>query len=149
MNANGNKLDIWLIYRCSICRHTLNLTIYERMNPARVPVNLYEKYLANDSGLAMEYGRNRSFFAGNKAAIVLKECDIQIIVEHHEDGLNQVILKNPHGLTYREDKVLAQIFSMSRSQVKKKLDSGVLQRKEQMEDGILYTIPDEYTEMFP
>jgi len=30
INANGNKLDIWLIYQCEECNHTLNLSIYER-----------------------------------------------------------------------------------------------------------------------
>ena len=31
VNANGNKIDVWLIYQCSKCRHTYNLTIYERI----------------------------------------------------------------------------------------------------------------------
>ena len=30
VNANGNKLDVWLIYQCEKCKHTFNLAIYER-----------------------------------------------------------------------------------------------------------------------
>lgn len=30
VNANGNKLDIWLIYQCEECKHTFNPAIYER-----------------------------------------------------------------------------------------------------------------------
>ena len=38
VNANGNKLDVWLIYQCEKCRHTLNLTIYERQKASSVQV---------------------------------------------------------------------------------------------------------------
>ena len=29
VNANKNKLDVWLIYQCKKCRHTLNIPIFE------------------------------------------------------------------------------------------------------------------------
>ncbi len=28
VNANGNRVDIWLIYRCKKCKHTWNLAVY-------------------------------------------------------------------------------------------------------------------------
>lgn len=30
VNANGSRLDVWLIYQCEQCKHTLNVAIYER-----------------------------------------------------------------------------------------------------------------------
>ena len=36
VNANKNKVDIWLIYQCARCRHTLNIPVYERINPGAV-----------------------------------------------------------------------------------------------------------------
>ena len=27
VNANGNLVDVWLIYRCKKCKHSWNLTI--------------------------------------------------------------------------------------------------------------------------
>ena len=56
VNANKNKLDIWLIYQCKKCRHTLNIPIYERTAPQKIPKELYEGFLANDEELAIQYG---------------------------------------------------------------------------------------------
>ena len=33
MNANGNKLDVWLIYRCEKCDTSWNMDIYTRTAP--------------------------------------------------------------------------------------------------------------------
>ena len=42
VNANGNRVDVWLIYRCKKCKHSWNLTIYERMKPSRIEHEEYE-----------------------------------------------------------------------------------------------------------
>lgn len=62
VNANGGKLDIWLIYQCKKCKHTLNIPIYERTAVNKIPIDLYERYLDNDEKLAILYGTNYSFF---------------------------------------------------------------------------------------
>ena len=62
VNANKNKLDVWLIYQCRRCRHTLNIPIYERVSPRKIPAELYEKFLANDEALAIQYGSELSLF---------------------------------------------------------------------------------------
>jgi hypothetical protein len=48
INANKNRLDVWLIYQCQKCRHTLNIPLYERVPPQKIPAELYERLLAND-----------------------------------------------------------------------------------------------------
>lgn len=30
VNVNGNKLDVWLIYQCEECKHTLNITMFRQ-----------------------------------------------------------------------------------------------------------------------
>ena len=35
VNANGSRLDVWLIFRCSKCKHSWNLTVYERRRNMR------------------------------------------------------------------------------------------------------------------
>lgn len=62
VNANGNRLDVWLIYQCKKCKHSLNIPIYERMVPHRIPEDLYEQFLNNDEELALKYGRDYAFF---------------------------------------------------------------------------------------
>ena len=62
VNANKNKLDVWLIYQCKKCRHTLNIPIYERVSPQKIPKDLYEGFLANDEELAVRYGSDAALF---------------------------------------------------------------------------------------
>lgn len=64
VNANGRRLDVWLIYRCEKCGHTLNVPIYERVRPERLSPELYERFLENDRELAMEYAGDRGFLKG-------------------------------------------------------------------------------------
>ena len=62
VNANKNKLDVWLIYQCKKCKHTLNIPIYERVSPQKIPRELYEGFLANDEELAVRYGSGTALF---------------------------------------------------------------------------------------
>lgn len=62
VNANRNRLDVWLIYQCQKCKHTLNIPIYERVPPQKIPRELYEGFLANDEELAVKYGSDAAFF---------------------------------------------------------------------------------------
>ena len=69
MNANGNKVDVWFIYRCKKCKHSWNLTIYERTKPSRIDREEYELFLENDSLLAEKYGNNIEFLKNNNAEL--------------------------------------------------------------------------------
>lgn len=69
VNANGNRIDVWLIYRCRKCRHPWNLTVLERVAPARVPPELYARFLENDEETAARYGNDIAFLKRNHAAI--------------------------------------------------------------------------------
>lgn len=65
VNANGKQVDVWLIYQCEKCRHTMNLTIYERVRPGKIPQQLYQRFLENDEELAVEYGNDSGFLKKN------------------------------------------------------------------------------------
>lgn len=67
VNANGKLVDVWLIYRCVKCKHSWNLTIYERRKPAKISSEEYQKFLDNDMELAWEYGNNMEFLKKNNA----------------------------------------------------------------------------------
>ena len=66
VNANGNKIDVWLIYRCEKCKHSLNLTVYERKKPNRIPPEEYRLFLENDEELALRYGNDKTFLKRNR-----------------------------------------------------------------------------------
>ena len=67
VNANGNSVDVWLIYRCRKCKHSWNLTICERTRPGRIPPELFEAFQANDAEMAEAYGRDMVFLKKNHA----------------------------------------------------------------------------------
>jgi len=67
VNANGNRVDVWLIYRCVKCKHSWNLAIYERKKAAKIPPDEYALFLENDSGLAYKYGNDIAFLKRNNA----------------------------------------------------------------------------------
>lgn len=67
VNANGNRVDVWLIFRCKKCKHTWNLTIYERKKPQKIPADILELFLDNDKELASKYGNDIDFLKKNNA----------------------------------------------------------------------------------
>ena len=69
VNANGNLVDVWLIYRCKKCKHSLNLTVYERTRPQKIPEDLFEAFQSNDEETALSYGESIGFLKKNKVEI--------------------------------------------------------------------------------
>ena len=69
VNADGNRVDVWLIYRCKKCKHSWNLTIYERKKPAKIAPQEYELFMENDAELASQYGNDIEFLKRNNAEL--------------------------------------------------------------------------------
>lgn len=134
VNANGNKLDVWLVYQCSKCKHTLNVAIYERIKNSAVPKGEYEKFLQNDEILAEKYGKTLSFFVRNKLVVNTETQEYELfdsckqpVAEacKYETG-TYVKVMNPYQLQLRAEKVASLVFGLSRSTLKKEMDSGKL-----------------------
>lgn len=69
VNANGNRVDVWLIYRCRKCKHSWNLTIYERVKLSRIKPEDYGLFMENDYELALQYGNDIDFLKRNNAEL--------------------------------------------------------------------------------
>ena len=67
VNANGKRVDVWLIYRCKKCKHSWNLTVYERIRPSKISQKDYELFMENDVAFALKYGKDMDFLKRNKA----------------------------------------------------------------------------------
>lgn len=67
VNANGNRVDVWLIFRCKKCKHSWNLSVYERIKPSKISSEEYELFMNNDAELACKYGNDIDFFKRNNA----------------------------------------------------------------------------------
>ena len=112
VNANGNKIDVWLIYQCENCKHTCNLTVYERQKPSSIPKEEYKAFLSNDEELAVAYGMNMQFFKKNKAEADFSNAQYNFIKLHEEKeenaDSNKVLIRvhNPYSLKLRQRVVL-------------------------------------------
>lgn len=136
VNANGNRLDVWLIYQCEDCKHTLNLAIYERQKVSAVPEAEYEAFLKNDIQLAQQYGKTLSLFHKNKAEIDFGQLDytyVKLRETMKNSGLDEaaaLTVHNRYGLKIRPEKQIAEVLGLSRSQVQKQ----IAQKKIQMQE---------------
>ncbi len=130
VNANGNKLDVWLIYHCEKCKHTLNLSIYERQKVSSIPEKEYKNFLNNNERLAEIYGKNIQLFRKNKADIDIEKVDYNFVklneIRESGEAKEQIVLAihNPYNIKIRPDKQIAEVLGFSRSKVKKLVEQG-------------------------
>ena len=55
VNANGKRIDVWLIYRCVDCDNSWNFGIFERCNRRDIEPALLQAFESNDPGLARRH----------------------------------------------------------------------------------------------
>lgn len=123
VNANKNHIDVWLIHQCEKCKSTWNMTILERVNPADIDKELYEKFAANDEDLAVKYGFDLSAYSRNKAEVVLDNVNYKV---RKDDDLDysckdiEIEVKSDNATDLRVDKLLADNTDLTRSKIQKK-----------------------------
>lgn len=55
VNANGKRIDVWLIYRCVDCDNSWNFGIFERCNRRDIEPALLQAFESNDPALARRH----------------------------------------------------------------------------------------------
>lgn len=146
VNANGNKLDIWLIYQCAECKHTLNLAIYERKKASSITKEEYQYFLDNDEQLAERYGKDMQLFRTNKADIDFDRLHYGVIKLHETKEISgfgeQIIItvKNPNQMKIRSEKQIAMVLGLSRNQVKSLLEKGEIELVMELPQSISFSI---------
>lgn len=128
VNANGNRVDVWLIYQCKECKHTYNLTIHERIRPSELPVEVYERYLTNDRELAMQHGMDKNILARNKAEIDSENISYELeLLSEETQQSSGILIRNPYNIKLRMDKVLAEVLPISRNGIKKLMKQNAIE----------------------
>lgn len=128
INANQNKIDVWLIYQCRNCKSTWNLTILTRVNPGSIPKDLYEKFLCNDKDLAFRYSFDANLHSRNKSLLTFESLAYEIVGDIFlPDALTDPVQLQIHcvyDLDIRVDRILSEKLGISRSLIKKLGQSG-------------------------
>ena len=69
VNGQKKKLDVWLIFKCSVCNTTWNLTILSRVAPRSIPFGLLSGFHENDAELAELYASDVELIRRNGAEL--------------------------------------------------------------------------------
>lgn len=130
LNANGRKLDAWLIYKCVVCEKTWNRPIFERQHVRDINPDTLAALQSNDP----EWVRAEAFNLEplKRKAQRVDEFDDYAIkkgtLREAEHWTKLVIdLLTPIPTSTRLDRLLASELRISRSRLQKLNEDGFLQ----------------------
>ena len=130
LNANGRKLDAWLIYKCLVCEKTWNGPIFERQNVRDINPVVLEALQSNDP----HWIRSEMFNLGalrRKSQRIDEFDDFQIEKEilYKADNWTrlEIELSAPFPISIRLDRLLSSELKVSRSRLQILQGEGVLQ----------------------
>ena len=121
VNANGKRVDAWLIYRCTSCDATWNRPILERRHVHSIDPQFLASLSANDArvvdSIAFDVdGLKRWAPQLEQAteAVVAKEVISGSAMRPRE---LRILCAVPHPVTYRLDRLLADELQLPRSRI--------------------------------
>ncbi|KNY28728.1 DUF1062 domain-containing protein [Pseudobacteroides cellulosolvens] len=113
VNAQRKYLDIWLIYKCSDCDSTWNMTIYSRVNPKSISPEILDGFHNNNGELVRKYAMDTVLIRRNGAEVGLPKyeilgpaIDFTIPVELH--------IKSPYPSQLKVSALLREILNLSK-----------------------------------
>ena len=127
VNANGSKLDVWLIYRCGRCGATWNLRVYSRVRLSVMGEALHQRFMQNDADLALRFAHDKCVLGQNGAAAVTDSFQIQVDGDIPSAYPCMIILQPTMPLDVAAARVLAQKLGVSMSALKRMEQQGGLQ----------------------
>ncbi|TAJ83238.1 DUF1062 domain-containing protein [Reyranella sp.] len=129
LNANGRKLDAWLIYKCLTCEKTWNRPIFERRNVRTIEPSVLDALQANDpQWIRAETFNLDALRRKSQRVDEFPECDVVKDVRHetrHWTKL-EIELVVPLPASTRLDRLLASELQVSRARLQTLHDAGTL-----------------------
>jgi len=129
LNANGNRLDAWLIYVCAQCGNRWNRPFFERRARQSISDDLLQSLQTNDPALARKVAVDLPTASTGLAA----DTDMAFSIEKKLLGLSvesvaplSLTLLNPGACRVRLDRVLAEGLNLSRRLIHQLADDGVI-----------------------
>ncbi len=130
LNANGKRLDAWLIYRCTACGATWNRTIFERRQRSEIDDAVLEALQGNDPVLAEQVAQDAAglrrwttrFAEGDGGTIAVDKA----VLAHGDGDVERLAIEllMPAAATIRCDRLLAAGLGLSRGGVAALSDAG-------------------------
>ncbi len=130
LNANGRRLDAWLIYKCTTCDRTWTLPVIERVPVAALPAAELDALQQSDPDLVRQVEGDMALLARHcdrvtpASGITIHKTLAGPWVENWTTLQLQIDVQTPGGV--RLDRVLAQGLGLSRSTVQASAAKGAL-----------------------
>jgi hypothetical protein len=118
VNANGGRLDVWLLYQCLACAETHKQRVLRRARVAELSRELLEGYQGDEPALVRRWA-----FASGRGA------EVPFCVERPPlapSGLLRARIEQPEPCGARWDRLLASELGWSRAQVARAVERGLL-----------------------
>jgi len=146
LNANGSRLDAWLIHRCIVCGRRWNKTLFERRPVKSFSSEELEALQANDPSLADRLMResSKSGSARNPGGEASFRLAVRICGQVKEYGRDSLLfIRNPSGRRVRLDQVLAKGLALPRKEIHRLVTKGVFQVLNASGKSIRRPLPEE------
>ena len=128
VNANGKRLDIWLICRCEHCKTIWNLSIYERVDRTALAAEDLSGYFANDVSLIMRHVFDPAFLQRNRAMLDLDGLNLSLKGDLPPEGTAaEIRIKSDYPLPIPVGRAIALVLSVSLSRVRRMQETGEIQ----------------------
>ncbi|MEZ2131383.1 DUF1062 domain-containing protein [Sinorhizobium sp. CB9] len=139
LNANGRKLDAWLIYKCSTCDKTWNRPIFERQNVRDIHPETLEAMQSNDPGWIRTQAFDLAALRRKSQRIdEFADVDVQKALLCSAEGwtMLEIRLVVPLPASMRLDRLLATELGLSRSWLQALDGAGRLQADPNRKDAL-------------
>jgi hypothetical protein len=129
LNANGRKLDAWLIYRCTVCDKTWNRPIFERRNVRDINPTVLEALQSNDPNwIRLEAFNLEALRRKARRIDEFPEFEVRkVLLRDARDCEHlEIELSVPFPTSTRLDRLLASELRISRAQLSALHENGLL-----------------------
>ncbi|MTI06595.1 DUF1062 domain-containing protein [Roseibium denhamense] len=128
LNANGSRLDAWLIYACQSCGHRWNREVMKRTPVSAVLPDLLSALQANDQGLAQTLAADPACRPSSPHEPSDFELQRRVVPSKGKVAGRAAVLciRNPGRVPVRLDRVLSTGLRLPRRDIKRLVTQGVL-----------------------
>lgn len=155
LNAQKKNIDVWLIYKCTKCDNTCNITIFSRINAEAIDKELFLKFSNNDRETAWKYAFDLQTIKKNDIEVDYNHIEYDIL--HENITLEEIIkmdeeviefkIKSAFDTNLKLSSVLKQCFNISINELEKMYNSEIISifpegtiRKYRAKDGTIISI---------
>lgn len=129
LNANGKRLDVWLIYKCDGCDRTWNRPLLERRLAADIPAADLAALRSADPAFVRRLAFDLAALRRKTSAIVLPDgLDVEKTIIDDDPGAARVeiVFAVPHAVGTRLDRLLAAELGCPRGRIAALAEEGRL-----------------------